>query len=107
MCFVYGAGKDDGRLAGELVEKIDEVEVLVFVGEEEIGLEEGGDCLVFVCRYGNAEGVGEGGALKGFHFGGHGCGEEVSASFFREDFEDFVEDGTEVQIQETVCFVHD
>lgn len=45
---VYGSGEDDGGLAGEFGEEVDEVGVFVFVGDEEVGLEEGGDGLVFV-----------------------------------------------------------
>ena len=62
--FVDGAGEDDGGLAGVVVEEGDEVEVFVFVREEEVGLEEGGHGLVFVCGDGDAEGVGEGSALE-------------------------------------------
>lgn len=51
--------------------------------------------------------MGEGGALEGFDFGGHGCGEEVGATVFGQDFEDLVEDGAEVEVEEAVGFVHD
>ena len=105
--FVDGAGEDDGGLAGEFVEEVDEVDVLVLVGEEEVGLEEGGDGLVFVCGDGDAERAGERGALEGFDFRRHGCGEEVGAAFAWEDFEDLVEDRTEVEVEESVGFVHD
>ena len=47
--FVDGAGEDNGGLAGEFVEQVDEIEVLVFVGEEEVILEQVCDGLVFVC----------------------------------------------------------
>ena len=106
LCFVYGTGEDDGGLASELVEQVDEVEVLVLVGEEEVVLKQIGDSLVFVRGNGDAEGVGEGGALEGFNLRGHGCGEEVGVPFAREDFEDFVEDGAEVEVEEAVGFVH-
>jgi len=96
--FVDGAGEDDGGLAGELVEEVDEVDVLVLVGEEEVGLEEGGDGVVFVRGDGDAERVGEGGALQGFDFRRHGGGEEVGASFARQHFEDLVEDRAEVEV---------
>ena len=35
------AGEDDGGLAGEFVQEVDEVEVLEFVGDEDEGLHEG------------------------------------------------------------------
>ena len=62
--FVHGACKDNGRLAGSFVEKVDKIEILIFVWEEEIGLEKSRDCLVFVRGYGDAERVGERGTLK-------------------------------------------
>ena len=97
--FVDGAGEDDGGLAGEFVEQVDEIEVLVLLREEHVRLEEGGDGLVFVRGDGDAEGVLERGALQGFDFGGHGRGEEVGVSILvREHFEDLVEDRAEVEV---------
>ena len=46
--------------------------------------------------------------MKGFHFAGHGGGEQVGASLLAwEDFEDLVEDGAEIEVEEAVGFVHD
>lgn len=36
LCFVYGAGEDDGRLPCELVKEVDEVEVFVFLRKEHV-----------------------------------------------------------------------
>ena len=74
--------------------------------EEDVGLEEGGDGLEPGCAYGDAERVGEGGSLEGFHFRGHSCREEKCSSFAREDFEDFVYDGAEIEVQEAIGFVN-
>lgn len=104
---VHSAGEDDGGLAGKVVEEIDEVSVLVGVGDEEIALEEGGDGLVLVGADLDAQRVAEGGALETLDFGGHGGREEVGAALTGEDFENFVEDGAEVEVEETVGFVHD
>ena len=75
--FVHGAGEDDGRVAGEGVagEKVHEVEVFVFVREEEVVLQEGVYGLVFVRGDADAERVLQAGALQGFYFAGHGGGE--------------------------------
>ncbi len=105
--FVHSAGEDDGGLAGGFVEEVDEVDVLVLVGDEEVGLEQGGYGLVFVGRDGDPQRVRERGALEGFDFGRHRGGEEVGASFAREDFEDLVQDRAEVEVQQPVGFVHD
>ena len=78
---VHGAAEDYGLGARVLVQEVDEVEIFVLLGEEEIVLEEGGDGLV-LGGDGDANGVSEGGALEGFDFGGHGCGEEVGAPGF-------------------------
>lgn len=105
---VDGAGEDDGGVAGVLVEEVDEVEVLVLVGEEGVGLEEGGDGVVFPRGDGDAQRVGERGALQRLDLGRHGGGEEVGAPLAaREHFEDLVEDGAEVEVEQAVGFVHD
>lgn len=68
MGFVDGPREHDGGLAGVFVEEVDEVDVFVFVRDEKVTLEQGGDGLVFVAGDGDAERVGEGGALEGFDF---------------------------------------
>lgn len=70
---VDGAGEDDDGFRGEFVDEPGYVDVFVFVGDEAVALEEGGDGLVFVCADGDAEGVGKGGSLEAFDFRGH-CG---------------------------------
>ena len=104
---VHGAGEYYGGLTGELGEQVYEVKVFIFIREEEVVLQQGVDGLVLVCGDTDADGVLEGGALQGFDFRGHCCAEEVGvAAFSGEDFEDFVEDGAEVEVEESICFVH-
>lgn len=93
-------------MAGEFVDEVDEVGVFVLVRAEDVVLQEGLDGLVFGGDA-HAEGVGEGGALQLFDFGGHGGGEEVGVAFFWDDGEDFVDGWAEVQVEELVAFVHD
>ena len=47
------------------------------------------------------------GALQGLDLGRHGGGEEVGFTLAGEDFEDFVKDWTEVEVEQTISFVHD
>ena len=82
----------------------------MFVRDEEVVLVEGGNGLVFVRGDGDTDGGGEGGALQGFDFGGHGGGEEIgvpAGGGVGKLFEDFVDDGAEVEVKQAVGFVHD
>ena len=108
--FVDGAGEDDAGLACEGgAEQVGEVVVLELMRDEEVVLQEGADGLVFICGDGDAGWVAQGGALEGFDFRGHCCGEEVCVpgGAVREDFEDFVDYGAKVEVEEAVGFVHD
>ena len=72
------------------------VDVFIFVGDEAVALEEGGDGLVFVCTDGDAERVGKGSSLETLDFRGH-CGrEKIGTAFSWEDFENLGNDGAEV-----------
>jgi hypothetical protein len=42
----HGSNEDDGRLTREGVDEVNEVEVFVFEGNEEVVLEEGRNCLI-------------------------------------------------------------
>ncbi|KAJ4307616.1 hypothetical protein N0V94_009674 [Neodidymelliopsis sp. IMI 364377] len=82
--------------------------VLVLVGEEEVALQQSGDDLVAGAGDGDADGVLQGGTLEGFDLGGHGGGEEVGvAAVTGQDLEDLVEDGAEVEVEQTIGFVED
>ena len=96
LSFVDGPGEDDGGLAGELVEKVYKVKILIFVGKEQVGLEQGRYGLVFVGRYGDAGRVRQRCSLECFDFGCHGCGEQICSALAREDLEDLVDDRAEV-----------
>ncbi len=71
--FVDCAGEDDHGFGGEFVDEPCYVDIFVFVRDEAVALEEGGDGLVFVCADGDAKGVGEGRSLETLDFRGH-CG---------------------------------
>jgi hypothetical protein len=125
-----GADEDDDGVAGEGVGEVDEVEVLVLHGNEEVVLEEGRDGLVPVQdsegesvlrkpsskarprnelgRNLELDGVAEGGALELGDLGGHRSGEEVGVALLaRKDLEDLVDDWAEVEVEETISLVHD
>lgn len=94
--FVDGAGEDDHGFGSEFVDEPGHVDVFVFVGDEAVALEEGGDGLVFVCTDGDAEGVGKGSSLEALDFRGHCRREEIGTAFSWEDFEDLGNDGAKV-----------
>lgn len=64
--------------------------------DENIALEEGGDGLVFVAADAYSERVFQTCSLQAFNFRAHCRGEKVGASLPGEDFEDFVENWSEV-----------
>lgn len=87
---------------------MDEVKVLVLMREEEVALQQCGDDLMRRTRYAHTHGALESGALQALDFGAHGCGVEVGASSFTwYHFEDLVDDGAEVEVEEAVGFVED
>ena len=93
--FVDSAGEDDDGLGGELVDEPGDVDVFVFVGDEAVALEQGGDGLVF-CTDGNTQRIGQGRSLEAFDFRGHCRREEIGAALSGENFEDLGDDGAEV-----------
>lgn len=95
-----GPREDNDCLAGEFVAEVDQVGVLVHVRHEEVVLHEGGDGLVLGRRDADFQGVTQTGALQAFNFAGHGRREEECASFAGEEFEDLLENGPEVHVQE-------
>src|SRR5690606_3461995 len=105
LSFVDGTGEDDSRLAGEFVDQVDEIGVFVGEGEENVGLEESLDGGVFGGNR-DTSGIMKRGTLELFDLGCHGCREEVSVALLWDHFEDLVENGTEVHIEETIGFVH-
>jgi hypothetical protein len=56
--FVDCTGEDDSGLTGEFVEEVDQINVLMLMWEEEVGLEECRDGLILICRYGDARRIG-------------------------------------------------
>lgn len=79
----------------------------MWMRDKEVALEEGGDGLVFAAADADTEGISQTCSLQAFDFRAHSCGEEICSSFSWKNFEDFVENWSEIQIEKPVCFVHD
>ena len=105
--FQHGPREDDDGLAGELVAQVDQVGVLVHMGDEDVVGLERRDGRVLVGRHADLEGISQRGALEGLDLAGHGGGEEEGAAFAGEELEDLFEDRTEVHVEEAIGFVHD
>lgn len=100
-----GADKDDGRQAGQGVQQVDEVQVFVLEGDEEVVLQQGRDGLVFPRDF-EFNRVAQGRALQFRDFGRHRCREEVRpTTFARDHFEDLVDHGPKVEVEQSVCLV--
>jgi len=85
---------------------MDEVEVFVLVGNEEIALEQSRYDLVRGAGNGHTDGVLESCALQALDLGRHGCREEVGvATISGEHAQDLVEDGAEVKVKQAIGFV--
>lgn len=69
-------------------------------------LEEGRDSLIFVAADGNSERVFQTCSLKTFDLGTHSSREEICPSLARNDFEDIVDDLSEIKVEKSVGFIH-
>lgn len=74
------------------MEEVDEVDVFVFVRDEDVALLEVLDGLVGGAGDADADGVVQGGAGEVVEFGVHCGGEEHGMPLAGEDLQDFVED---------------
>jgi hypothetical protein len=108
LCLIDSACEDDGRVTDVVVEEVDQVEILVLVGQEEVSLQQRGYDLVGRARDGDSDGILESGALQALDLGGHGGGEEVCvAAIAGKHFQNLVQDGTEIEVKQTIGLVED
>lgn len=108
LSFVDCAGEDDGWVADSIVKEMNQIEVFVLVRQEDVFLHQRRDDLVGTGGDADTDGIVQRGTLQVLYLGGHSGREEVGvASLAREDLQDLVQDGTKVEIQQPICFIHD
>jgi hypothetical protein len=93
-------------MAGEVVDKIDKIGVFMDMWNENEGLEEGRDGLVFIAADGDSERVLQACSLETFDLGAHRSREEICTSLARNYFENVVDDLSEIEIKEPVRLIH-
>ena len=86
---------------------MDEIEILVVVGNEHVVHQQCRHDLILVAADRHPSRVRERGALQGLELGRDRCREEVGPPLSRQHLEDLVDDGSEIQIKQTVGLVHD
>ena len=91
LCLMHCAREQNTAFPREGVEEVDEVDVFVFVRDEDVALLEVLDGLVGGAGDADADGVVQGGAGEVVEFGVHCGGEEHGVPLAGEDLEDFVE----------------
>ena len=93
-------------MAGEVVDKIDKVGIFVDMWDENVGLEEGRDSLIFIAADGDSERVFQTCSLKTFNLRTHSSGEQVCPSLAGNDFEDVIDNLPKIEVKKSISFVH-